>query len=283
MGIWKMGRALGPIRRSALYSHGLDSGEFTSDTALASLIDRYPAELVTINFREGLDAQKTSFPKTQSRGAALLEAVRQGHISVSLSGIEDQCLGLWSRASDAFGDVISAYPKMHVISTAGELTISTPGTHTPYHFDPVGVVLFHMRGLKRVFVYPTDERHLPEAAMEDMVTQQRIESLPYDAAFDHDAQVFELHPGEALAWPLYAPHRVEVVGGLCVSLAVEYQTWASRAQTGTLYTHACMRARGMTPPAVAGVKGLSLALKWALSLPLRRINFFGNRLVDYPM
>lgn len=278
-------RDLGPIRKSAVHSHGLDSMELASDAALASLLDGYPHELIDINeysYDEQGQVSLRAGTRGDATGAELLDAVRKARIWVNLRGVEDQWLELWSRATDAFDDIAAAYPDLRAIKKSGQLIISSPGTRVPYHFDPAGVVLFHMRGIKRMFVYPSDEAHLPEHTMERVVARQTSEEVPYSLDFEGDAEVFELHPGEALAWPLYAPHRVENVDGLCVSLSMEYQTWESRARTGALYTHACMRARGMTPPAVTALDGLGLAMKWAASVPLRRMMVLGNRIADIP-
>jgi len=278
-------RELGPIRQSAVYTHGLDSAELTGDAALAALLDRYPEELIDINeyrFDERGQVTLRAGTRGDATGAELLEAVRRARIWVNLRGIEDQWLELWSRATDAFGDIAAAYPSLRAIKRSGQLIISSPGTRVPYHFDPAGVVLFHMRGIKRMFVYPSDEAHLPEVTMERVVARQTSEEVPYSLEFEADAQVFELHPGEALAWPLYAPHRVENVDGLCVSLSMEYQTWESRARTGALYTHAYMRTRGLKPPAVSAVNGPALAMKWAMSVPLRRMMVLGNRIAAIP-
>jgi len=282
---WQQGRALGPIQKCAVFSHGLESADFTSDEALAALLDRYPSELIDIN-EYSYDANGQVSLRAGARGdlsgCELLAAVRQSRLWINLRGIEDQWQPLWARASDAFSDIAAAYPTMRAIKRAGQLIISSPATRVPYHFDPAGVVLFHMRGIKRMFVYPADETHLPEKAMEGVVARRSTEELPYDLGFESDAQVFELHPGEALAWPLYSPHRVENVDGLCVSLSMEYQTWESRARTGALYTHAYLRERGLTPPSVDRVKGASLALKWAVSVPLRRLRVLGNRIGEIP-
>ena len=58
------------------------------------------------------------------------------------------------------------------------------------------------------------------------------EELPYQRIMDGAAYRFDIAPGQALTWPLYAPHRVENQEGLCVSLSMDYQTWASRITTG---------------------------------------------------
>ena len=67
-----------------------------------------------------------------------------------------------------------------------------------------------LRGRKRLFIYPGDERHLPERNMEQVVARQTTEELPYALAFENDAQVMDLEPGRALTWPLIEPHRDQI-------------------------------------------------------------------------
>ena len=278
-------RRMGAVQKSTVHTHGLDVSAYSGDDALAALLDRYPVKLIDVNqYNYDAAGQVTLMAgeRGQTSGAELLDAVRKGRMWINLRGIEDVWPEFWQAASDAFGDIASTYKDMRAIKRAGQLIISSPGTRVPYHFDASGVVLFHMRGIKRMFVYPSDEAHQPEWAMENIVARRTTEELPYDLAFEQDAEVFELHPGEAVAWPLYAPHRVENVDGLCVSLSMEYQTWESRARTGTLYTHACLRERGLNPPAMHTVLGISLALRWMVSVPLRRMKVLGDNITKIP-
>lgn len=279
------GRRLGVIQRSSVHSHGLGTAEYTSDQSLAALLDRYPAELIDVNqYSYNAEGQVSLMAgeRGQVSGAEMVEAVRKGRIWINLRKIETVWPEFWDDASVAFNDVVQAYEDMDVVKRSGQLIISSPGTRVPYHFDAAGVVLFHMRGIKRMFVYPSDEEHLPELSMEGIVARRTTEELPYRLDFEGAAEVFELHPGEALAWPLFAPHRVENVDGLCVSLSMDYQTWESRAGSGTLYTHACLRERGLQPPAMHRLSGLSLMLRWAASVPLRRLKVMGDRIAEIP-
>ena len=278
-------RRLGHIQQSAVHTHGLDVGEYTSDEALAALLDHYPSELMDVNqyTYDALGQVKIKAgDRGQASGAEMLEAIRKGRMWINLRSIEKGWPQFWESASDAFEDVIRAYDHMRPVKRAGQLIISSPGTRVPYHFDAAGVVLFHMRGIKRMYVYPSDEAHLPERAMEGIVARRTTEELPYRLDFENDAEVYELRPGEALAWPLYAPHRVENGEGLCVSLSLDYQTWESRARTGALYTHAYLREKGMQPPPVHTVSGIGLALRWIVSVPLRKLKVLGNRISEIP-
>ena len=271
----------GPIQTPAVYSHGLDAPEFSSDAALAAMLDRYPRDLFDIN-HFSFDAEGQASLKTGERGdlsgAQLLEAIRRGELWVNLRFVEKGWPELWAAAMDAFDDVAANYAGLNAVKRSGQLIISSPRTKVPYHFDAAGVMLFHMRGTKRIFIYPGDEQHLPEEAMEDIVARQRTEDLPYQLSFEQDAQVIDLIPGEVVAWPLYAPHRVENLDSFCVSLSVDYQTWSSRIRTGALYTHAVMRRRGLTPRATDRMGPFNLAMRWGASVMLRRAGVLEERI-----
>jgi hypothetical protein len=170
---------------------------------------------------------------------------------------------------------------MRAVTNAGQLILSSPKARVPYHFDPAGVLLFHMRGRKRVFVYPGDEAHLPEKNMEQVVARQTTEELPYTLAFEGDAQVMDLEPGQALTWPLYAPHRVENLDRFCVSLSMDFQTWPSRLRNGALYTNAVARSRGGRPRFTDRMAPPELAARWAASLALKRMGALKSRLSDF--
>lgn len=271
----------GPIKVAGVHSHGLNAPEFTSDEALARVLEHYPAELIDINHyafdESGQHSLKTGV-RGKLSGEELILAIRNGELWVNLRNIEDGWPQLWAAASDNFADIAEAYSGLNAVKRAGQLIISSPKTRVPYHFDAAGVVLFHMRGTKRVFVYPGDEAHLPEEAMERVVAKQTTEELPYSLDFERDATVFDLMPGEALVWPLYAPHRVENLDAFCVSLSMDYQTWESRWRNGALFTHAVMRHKGMSPRFTDTMGRTALAMRWVVSLVLRRMGLVTNKI-----
>ena len=200
---------------------------------------------------------------------------------MNLRQVETGWPELWQAAMKDFATIQSAYPGMRAVKTAGQLILSSPKARVPYHFDAAGVVLFHLRGRKRLFVYPGDEAHLPERNMEQVVARQTTEELPYDLAFEGDAQVMDLEPGRALTWPLYAPHRVENLDRFCVSLSMDFQTWPSRFRNGALFTNAVIRSRGGAPRFTDGMATPELAVRWAASLALKRAGALKSRIADF--
>jgi len=274
----------GPVADARIHDHGLAAAAFGGDEALAAVLDRYPADLFDINVYDYDDAGQASM-RTGTRGslsgAELLTAIHQGRLWVNLRGIETGWPELWDAALADFGRIQATYPGMRAVSQAGQLILSSPKARVPYHFDAAGVVLFHLRGRKRVFVYPGDEAHLPDRCMEQVVARQTTEELPYDPAFEADARVLDLEPGQALIWPVYAPHRVENLDRFCVSLSMDFQTWPSRFRTGALYTNAVIRSRGGVPHSTEAMGMPELAARWAASLALRRAGALKSRLGDF--
>ena len=85
-------------------------------------------------------------------------------------------------------------------------------------------MLWHLRGRKRVWIYPAmDTRFAPQSFLEDIYAGEIDENLPYDPAFDEEAEAFLLAPGDVASWPHNAPHRI-VNLDLNVSLATSYYT-----------------------------------------------------------
>ena len=274
----------GPIDQARKHPHALVDQGFATDEALAEILDRYPAELCDINLYDYDDAGQVSL-RTGARGGLsgdqLLAAIQAGRLWVNLRQAEAGCPDLWRAAMGEFARIQAAYPGMKAVTNAGQLIISSPVAKVPYHFDAAGVVLFHLRGRKRLFIYPGDETHLPERAMEQVVARQTTEELPYSLAFEADAQVMDLEPGEALTWPLYAPHRVENLDRFCVSLSMDFQTWPTRFRNGAIYTNAVIRSRGGRPRFTDGMSTPELAARWAASLALRRVGGLKSRIEHF--
>lgn len=274
----------GPIKSAEKHAHGLVRQGFAEDEALAAMLDRYPADLFDINLYDFDDEGQFSLrtgARGRSPGAELLEAIKQGRLWVNLREVESGWPELWAAAMAEFRRIQGGYPGLKAVTHGGQLILSSPKARVPYHFDAAGVMLFHLRGRKRLYVYPGDEQHLPERNMEQVVARQTTEELPYTLAFERDAQVMDLEPGEALTWPMYAPHRVENLDRFCVSLSMDFQTWSSRMRNGALYTNAVLRSRGGEPRFTERMGQGELAARWAASLALRRMGALKSRVEHF--
>lgn len=274
----------GPITEPRIFDHSIGQSGLATDEALAALLERYPADLFDINlydFEEDGQFSLRTGARGRSSGVEMLDAIQKGRLWVNLRDVETGYPTLWAEVLKAFEDMKALYPGLRPTTMTGHLILSSPRARVPYHFDAAGVVLFHLRGRKRLWVYPGDEMHLPERSMELVVMRQTTEEIPYVPAFDADATVVDLEPGQALTWPFYAPHRVENLSAFCVSLSVEFQTWESRLRNGALFTHGAMRARGLRPGATDRLSTPGLAARWAASVALKRTGAVRSRLMDF--
>jgi hypothetical protein len=140
------------------------------------------------------------------------------------------------------------------------------------------VILFHLRGRKRIWIYPHDPAHMPRPSMELIVMKQQTEDLPYRREMDAAAAVFDLEPGMAISWPLHAPHRVENLDSACLSLTTEFQTWDSRITNGAYFTNGVMRRFGIPVAPIDQTPKAARTLLWAASLALKRLKVVEDRL-----
>ncbi len=141
--------------------------------------------------------------------------------------------------------------------------ISSPGTLTPFHFDPEFNILFQIAGTKRFATCPVRPPWI------DTATQQRFHVdgdnlLAWSPSLQEGAKVHSLEAGSALFVPYKAPHWVEVDAAPSISLSL---TWSNRT---TLELEAAwqfnawldrMGASPSPPPAFPGRARLKAAMR----------------------
>ena len=271
-------------RTPVTYAHRLlDTGLF-EDGPLARQLERHPADLFDINvFHYDADDQAMLQTGTKGRrgGAALLEAAKAGRMWIQMRRIQDHWPELAEVMRRTFADLSDHVPGFRPVQVTGQLILSAPSAKVPFHADPPGVTLFHLRGEKRIWIYPVDETHMPSRSMENIVLEQQTEDLPYRREMDAAAEVFDLKPGMAVAWPLHAPHRIENQGSFNVSLSCDYQTWRSRMTNGAHYTNGVLRRWGAPVLPADRAPMAARAALWGASLGLRRLGLVRTRLESY--
>ncbi|MBN8553631.1 MAG: transcriptional regulator [Caulobacterales bacterium] len=271
-------------RKPVAFTHSLAETGLFSDEALAEQLDRHPADLFDINvFHYDDDGRARLQTGTKGRrpGDELLEAVKQGRVWIQMRRIQDHYPRLGEAIHQAFAEVGREVDGFRPINVTGQLILSAPAASVPYHADPPGVLLFHLRGEKRIWIYPPDETHLPCQAMEQMMLEQQTEDLPYRREMDAAATVFDLKPGMAAVWPLHAPHRIENQGSFNVSLSCDFLTWGARITNGAHYANGLIRRAGGPVRSAEALPMPARTALWATSLGLRRLNLIQSRVRDY--
>jgi hypothetical protein len=267
-----------------LFTNQLNRLSQITDEALATLLDHYPEELIDINsYSYDQDGQVSL--ETGSRGhadgASILAEIKAGRLWVNLRDIHEAHSALWGQVREVFDDNMREMG-IKPIKVTGQLILSSPSTKVPFHFDPAGVMLFHLRGRKRLFIYPADEQHLPQAEMEEVIMRTTTEELTYRQSYDANATVFDLEAGQALIWPLYAPHRVENLDEFNLSLSLDFQTWETRLTRGAHYANGVMRRLlGAKPSSMANTPMAVRAALWIASLGMKRANLVENKIKNF--
>lgn len=219
-------------RRPVLANHNLHEHELFSDAALIELLDRFPREhlyaLTMGNDDTRTDGNRLALHDGVS-GADLLRAVKNGRLWLNITRV-DRADAAYRKLIDQLYEQLAAHaPSFVPVTSQGTLLISSPHVLVYYHADGPASALWHIRGRKRIWVYPAlDERYMKREHLEDIFAGVRHEYLPYENSYDQAAVVYDLEPGQWATWPQNAPHRVTNLDSVNVSLATEHFTRQSR-------------------------------------------------------
>ena len=233
------------------FGHNLAGTGLFTDEALIALLNRHPRKMMDVctmgdpddpvypnKFRTG-DFRNVS-------GEVLLKAVKAGRVWINLR----QAMNVheeYKNVLDKMYGGLSEKTGNRAFNPRGGILISSPVARVPYHFDKTETILWHVRGKKRIYVYPQTQEFIADVDYEAVITDALNDDLPYDTSFDDHAQVVDLAEGTALMWPLNSPHRVDNQS-FCVSVTTEYSTKESGLKNAAMVTNAVLRNRlGLNP------------------------------------
>ena len=231
--------------------HGWASSALFSLDALAGLIERYPAEhcsLVATSSQGSATRRWREGELGGLNGRQVIDTIARGGLWLNLRNVHlvDPRYGALQDA--AYAELRAALPGFDAGALRMGILISSPLAQVHYHADMPGQTLWQIAGRKRVYIYPPHAPYLPAAALEDIALSGVEVTLPYDPAFDHDAVLMELAPGQMLHWPLNSPHRVDNLDCLNISVTTEHWTpRIRRSQMVTLANGVLRRHLGHTP------------------------------------
>jgi len=252
--------------------HFLESGLF-EDEPLAELIESYPAEHCSIHTTtpnaDGVETWRHGTMEGRT-GMEVLEAIRHGKLWINLQHMETAAPRYHALAARAFDQVKSMNPGFEHFRHNTGLLISSPSARVLYHSDISPVALWHIRGQKRLWLYPDTEEFISMKDREGVVLLETEEEIPYTEEYDKAAQVFDLQPGDVVSWKMQAPHRVDNIEGLNVSLTTAYYTPMARRQYGVIYGNGVLRRLfGMTPKSMKPT-GIAALTKCALAVAVKQ-------------
>jgi hypothetical protein len=234
-------------RRPTIARHNLQHSALFGDAALIDLLDRFPREnlyALTMGTDPRHPEENRSAIHQGVSGAELLRAVRNGRLWLNITRVDRVDERYRALIDDLYADLAGQIPGFRPDVTQGTLLISSPHALVYYHVDGPASVLWHIRGRKRLWVYPAlDPRYVEREALEDIFVGARHEYLPFDTAFDEGAWVCDLQPGQCVAWAQNAPHRVTNLDSLNVSLTTEHFTRQTRSRARVYAANRFFRTR----------------------------------------
>ncbi len=225
-----------------------------SDEALIDLLDRFPREhLYALTMGEDparTDGNRLALHDGVS-GAELLRAVKNGRLWLNITRVDRADARYRALIDQMYAQLAAQAPDFAPIASQGTLLISSPHVLVYYHADGPASALWHIRGRKRVWVYPAlDERYMQRELLEDIFAGVRHEYLPYEHAYDQAAVVYDLEPGQWATWPQNAPHRVTNLDSVNVSLSTEHFTrqsrWRARVYTANRFFRTRLGVRNLS-------------------------------------
>lgn len=229
--------------------HDLISTGLFSDEALAELLDKHPINQLDVCAISDHPVYQYKFRTGDVRdvdGKTLIEAVKAGEIWMNLRKAMNIHPEYNAVLENMYGELAKLTGKKPFHARGGIL-ISSPAAQVPLHFDATETILWHIRGQKRMYLYPQTEEFLPDEDYESLMFRVNEDYLPYNPAMEKEAEVHDLAEGEMITWPLNRPHRVENQT-YCVSVTTEYSTPESSVKNAAMYTNAVLRRKlGLNP------------------------------------
>jgi hypothetical protein len=262
-------------RRPIVAEHGLRDSPLFDDATLADLLDGYPRELLHV-LVTGSDPQRPEDNRVAIHdgvsGSDLMRAVRNGRLWLNVTRVDRADARFRNLIDSLYEDLSAQLPDFHPTLTQGTLLISSPHAVVYYHLDGPASVLWHVRGRKRIWVYPAlDPRYAHRHDVEDIIAGVRHEYLPFDPAFDDGAAVFDLNPGQWIAWAQNAPHRVTNLDSINVSLSTEHFTAQTRTRARIYSANRFLRLRVGLRDLSTREQGVAAITKTAIHWAARRV------------
>lgn len=134
-----------------------------------------------------------------------------------------------------------------MLTPQGFIFISSPGSITPFHFDPEHNILLQLRGTKVMNVWPAGDERFAHRREHERYHAGGHRNLPWQDDFHGDAQQVPLAPGDAVLMPVMAPHFVANGDAPSISLSITWRSEWSYRESEAHAANAALRRMGLDP------------------------------------
>ncbi|MDB5702697.1 MAG: transcriptional regulator [Sphingomonadales bacterium] len=136
-----------------------------------------------------------------------------------------------------------------MLKREGFVFISSPGSVTPFHFDPEHNILLQLRGTKSMTVFPADDEAIVAGIEHERYHIGGHRNLPWREEIAPKGRVFDLTAGEAVYVPVKAPHWVQNGPSVSISLSVTWRSEWSYMEADARGMNSVLRRIGMSAAA----------------------------------
>lgn len=252
--------------------HRLPTHPLFTFEALAEVIEHYPRAHYSLIYM-GAQGGKREWREGDIgdlRGTEVIDAIKVGRLWLNLRNIGSVDDRYREVLDQIFEEVRQNVPGYDTYNRTSGLLISSPSAQVYYHCDLPGQSLWQIHGRKRVYVYPNTPPFLTPQQLETIALYEVEVNMAYDPVYDAGAQVFDIDGGDMLHWPLNAPHRIENLGVLNVSMTTEYWTQMIRRNQMMTMGNAILRNKFGFSPTSTAVAGPAFWAKASLQAGARR-------------
>jgi Cupin-like domain len=255
-----------PVRATKL-SHQLVDHPLLAMARLVELATQLPESSVEYNVANlpiGIDPK--DIPTPQLSIAETVRSIEENGSWMVLKRIEQH-----PEYAQLLHDTLSEIEPMvqrrtgAMMGHEGFIFISSPGSVTPFHFDPEHNILLQIRGSKTMTVFaPGDEATAPAELHERFHLGQHHRNLPWKDEFADKGNAIALQPGEAIHVPVKAPHWVKNGPEVSVSLSITWRSDWSYAEADARAFNHVLRNIGVHPrnPAAFPSRNLGKSLAY---------------------
>jgi hypothetical protein len=256
-----------PIR----LEHEMHKSPAFSMDELASLIENYPREHYSLVKTGALGSSRVwrEGDIGNLSGRQVVEAISRGGLWLNLRDVTSVDRRYRELVDQMFAEVAAHVPGFDAPTHQAGILISSPDAQVYYHADLPGQGLIQISGRKRVYLYPNTPPFVRPEHLEDIALFDVEVDIPYEPWYDRHAQVIDLEPGQMLNWPLNAPHRVENLGTVNISMTVSYVNQDIRRAQIVNLANGMLRHRFGYAPKSRSIRGPSYFGKAVMQKLLR--------------
>jgi hypothetical protein len=245
--------ALGSLypERPGIVPHRLLSHPLLTLEALVGLAGRLRPEHVEHNVgRLPIGIDPADIPQTGMTPAEMIRGIEQAGAWMVLKFIENDPAykGLLDACLAEIEEVVAPLTGA-MLKKEGFIFVSSPGSVTPFHFDPEHNILLQVRGRKTMTVFPADDEEVAPGALHEAFHQGAHRNLPYEERFAGKGTPFTISAGEAIYVPVKSPHWVKNGDAPSISLSITWRSeWSFREEEARGW-NAVLRKAGIDPAA----------------------------------